>query len=177
MCLIRGTLDRNRYTDIRVLPPNRLEEENNGIAFKSTVTPNECRLRDTTYSAPIVVDIEYRRDKQLIRRKNVRIGRLPVMLRSKICVLNGLSEHDLAVHQECPIDPGGYFIVRGQEKVILVQEQLSKNRIIVEAMKGIIQASVTRYDSCPCCILELSSLTVFAITVQRTSESPKHTFY
>lgn len=34
--------------------------------------------------------------------------------------------------QECPHDPGGYFIVRGAEKVILIQEQLSKNRIIVE---------------------------------------------
>ncbi len=34
---------------------------------------------------------------------------------------------------ECPLDPGGYFVVKGTEKVILVQEQLSKNRIIVEA--------------------------------------------
>ena len=33
---------------------------------------------------------------------------------------------------------------RGQEKVILVQEQLSKNRVIVEAAKDIVQASVTR---------------------------------
>jgi hypothetical protein len=29
---------------------------------------------------------------------------------------------------ECPLDPGGYFIIRGTEKVILIQEQLSKNR-------------------------------------------------
>ena len=34
--------------------------------------------------------------------------------------------------QECPYDPGGYFIVKGVEKAILIQEQLSKNRIIVE---------------------------------------------
>jgi DNA-directed RNA polymerase III subunit RPC2 len=34
--------------------------------------------------------------------------------------------------KECPLDPGGYFIIRGVEKVILIQEQLSKNRIIVE---------------------------------------------
>ena len=27
---------------------------------------------------------------------------------------------------------GGYFITRGTEKVILIQEQLSKNRMIVE---------------------------------------------
>lgn len=49
--------------------------------------------------------------------------------------------------QECPLDPGGYFIVNGTEKVILVQEQLSKNRVIVEreARGGaIVQASVTR---------------------------------
>lgn len=41
---------------------------------------------------------------------------------------------------------GGYFIVKGVEKVILIQEQLSKNRIIVEAdRKGAVGASVTRY--------------------------------
>ncbi len=40
---------------------------------------------------------------------------------------------------------GGYFIVKGQEKVILIQEQLSKNRIIVEQdRKGAVGASVTR---------------------------------
>jgi DNA-directed RNA polymerase III subunit RPC2 len=46
---------------------------------------------------------------------------------------------------ECPLDPGGYFVVKGTEKVILVQEQLSKNRIIVEtdSVKGIVQASCT----------------------------------
>ena len=31
-----------------------------------------------------------------------------------------------------PMDPGGYFIVKGQEKVISIHEQLSKNRVIVE---------------------------------------------
>ena len=33
---------------------------------------------------------------------------------------------------ECPLDPGGYFVVRGVEKVILIQEQLSKNRMMVD---------------------------------------------
>ena len=60
---------------------------------------------------------------------------------------------ELAKMGECPCDPGGYFIVKvlqvccssfsnlllqGTEKVILIQEQLSKNRIIIEKdMKGI----------------------------------------
>ncbi len=34
--------------------------------------------------------------------------------------------------KECPYDPGRYFIVKGVEKVILIQEQLSKNRVIIE---------------------------------------------
>jgi len=45
---------------------------------------------------------------------------------------------------ECPLDPGGYFITKGTEKVILIQEQLSKNRIIVDiGRKGTPEASVT----------------------------------
>jgi len=67
------------------------------------------------------------------------------MLRSNKCVLTGKSERELAKMNECPLDPGGYFVVKGTEKVILVQEQLSKNRIIVETdpVKGVVQASVT----------------------------------
>jgi len=39
----------------------------------------------------------------------------------------------------------GYFVVSGTEKVILMQEQLSKNRIIVENdHKGDLSSSVTR---------------------------------
>ena len=67
------------------------------------------------------------------------------MLRSLNCVLNGKTPAELAKLNECPIDPGGYFIVKGVEKVILIQEQLSKNRMIVEAdRKGLITCSVTR---------------------------------
>lgn len=67
------------------------------------------------------------------------------MLRSNKCVLSGRDEAALARMHECPLDPGGYFIVKGTEKVILVQEQLSKNRIIVEVdpAKGVVQASCT----------------------------------
>ena len=66
------------------------------------------------------------------------------MLRSCKCVLAGKSDSELADLGECPIDPGGYFVVKGTEKVILIQEQLSKNRIITEFdEKGQVAASVT----------------------------------
>ena len=81
----------------------------------------------------------------------MNIGRLPIMLRSNKCVLTGRTESQLAHMSECPLDPGGYFVVKGTEKVILVQEQLSKNRIIVETdpVKGVVQASCTSYVTGP----------------------------
>lgn len=133
-----------QYLDIRVEHPNRYYEDSLRTHEVSTVTPNECRLVDSTYAAPIVVDYRYWRNNTIVYRRNVRIGRLPIMLRSNRCILTGKSEKDMAQLHECPIDPGGYFIVKGQEKVVLVQEQLSKNRIIVESDADIYQASVTR---------------------------------
>lgn len=109
------------------------------------MTPNECRLRDLTYAAPIYVDFEYVRARQRVIRRGVAIGRMPVMLRSSKCVLANKTPAEMHLLNECPLDPGGYFIVNGTEKVILVQEQLSKNRVIVETdpKKEIVQASVT----------------------------------
>lgn len=128
-----------KYVDIRV------GHRSTSSSKDYIVPPHECRLRDMTYSAPVYVDIEYTRGRNIIMHRDVEIGRMPIMLRSNKCILNGASEKDMAKTNECPLDPGGYFIVNGTEKVILVQEQLSKNRIIVEAdeKKAIVQASVT----------------------------------
>ena len=54
------------------------------------------------------------------------------MLGSSNCWLNGMTDEKLADIQECPYDPRGYFIIKGVEKVLLIQEQMSKNRIIIE---------------------------------------------
>ena len=97
-----------------------------------TVTPHQCRLRDLTYSARVLVDVEYTQGRKIQHARGVCIARMPVMLRSSHCVLAGKNELELAKLDECPYDPGGYFVVKGQEKVVLIQEQLSKNRIIVE---------------------------------------------
>ena len=39
------------------------------------------------------------------------------MLRSAHCLLSGLADRDLTQLNECPLDPGGYFIINGSEKV------------------------------------------------------------
>ncbi|KAI2611499.1 beta and beta-prime subunits of DNA dependent RNA-polymerase [Hypoxylon fragiforme] len=131
------------FIDIRVAPPDR--SDFGDYRVENDITPMECRLRDMTYSAKILVDIAYSREKQKIIRRNVELARMPVMLRSNKCRLYGANNAQMELMNECPLDPGGYFIINGTEKVILVQEQLSKNRVIVEAdeKNSIIMASVT----------------------------------
>jgi len=130
-----------KFTDIFVGTPN-ITEDNDEV---TPMTPQRCRLRDMTYSAPIFVNFEYTRSKDNIHgSKNVHIGNIPIMLRSSNCVLTNKNHEQLAELGECPMDPGGYFIIRGVEKVILNHEQLSKNRIIIETdSKGMPGASVT----------------------------------
>ena len=141
------------YKDIRIGQTNVDLPEAAGVS--EPITPQQCRLRDMTYSAQILVDIEYTRDKpggggqkERVVKYNHCIGRMPIMLRCSHCELAGKSDAEMAAMGECPIDPGGYFVVRGTEKVILIQEQLSKNRIIIEKdNKGHASASVTSSTS------------------------------
>ena len=49
---------------------------------------------------------------------NLFTGKIPIMLRSNYCLLYGLTDRDLHEVNECPLDPGGYFIINGSEKVI-----------------------------------------------------------
>ena len=91
----------NRYKRIYVGTPT-IEED----SVPMQVTPQQCRLRDITYSAPITVDIEYTRGKQVVVRNDVVIGRMPIMLKSSRCILHNATLEQLAQYKECPIDPG-----------------------------------------------------------------------
>ncbi|CAA7057341.1 unnamed protein product [Microthlaspi erraticum] len=143
---IQSTLDPKiylRFLDIRIGEPSVLT-----VSGADKINPHMCRLGDTTYAAPIYVNIEYAHGSngQVSHsfKKDVIIGRMPIMLRSCLCVLHGKDEEELARLGECPLDPGGYFVIKGTEKVLLIQEQLSKNRIIIDSdKKGNVNASVT----------------------------------
>ncbi|XP_065317316.1 DNA-directed RNA polymerase II subunit RPB2-like isoform X2 [Gordionus sp. m RMFG-2023] len=106
----------------------------------SHMMPNEARLRNLTYSAPLYVDITKRVEKngeEVVETQHQKtfIGKIPIMLRSTYCLLNGLTDRDLTELNECPLDPGGYFIINGSEKVIVAQEKMATNTVYVFAMK------------------------------------------
>ena len=103
--------------------------------------PFECSLRNLTYSAPII--LEFIENGVPVE---VEIGHLPIMLRSKACLLHGLSDGELISHNEDPMDLGGYFIINGTERSLIIVEDLAPNKIITTredvAGKDIIIAKV-----------------------------------
>ena len=105
--------------------------EHDGTARK--ITPNECRLRGCSYSGPLYVDIhvEYKmKETKEVHEtlKEVYIGRVPIMVFSSKCHL--FKPETRVKHGECSQDPGGYYIINGNEKAIQGQRTYAKNRMI-----------------------------------------------
>ncbi|KAL4743021.1 hypothetical protein BDV11DRAFT_216204 [Aspergillus similis] len=65
------------------------------------------------------------------KEETVHIGKMPIMLKSKYCLLRDLGEQALYDWNECPYDSGGYFIINGSEKVLIAQERSAGNTVQV----------------------------------------------
>jgi DNA-directed RNA polymerase II subunit RPB2 len=112
--------------------------ENNG-AIK-LMFPQEARLRNFTYASAMTIDINI---KYVIRTgpelentqtfhktlSKIHIGKLPIMLKSNICVLNQYKHVQNTQTGECKFDAGGYFIINGSEKTVLGQERAAENKV------------------------------------------------
>ena len=96
------------------------------------ITPAEARLRNVSYSAPVMMEASVVEDGKILESRFVHIGDIPVMVRSNACILHNFPSQKLIEHGEDPKDPGGYFIINGSERVIVGLEDLSYNKIIVD---------------------------------------------
>ena len=109
--------------------------------------PNEARLRNMTYAFTIHVDVEvvfklfidkkdgsgkFTTEQHSLLLEKVYLGKFPIMLQSKQCILYNLSPAVRFNMGECQTDPGGYFIINGKEKVIICQEKFADNMIYVQ---------------------------------------------
>ena len=112
--------------------------ENNG-AIK-LMFPQEARLRNFTYASAMTIDINIKyvirngenlENAQTIYKTlpKIHIGKLPIMLKSSICVLNQYKHVENVHTGECKYDAGGYFIINGSEKTVLGQERAAENRV------------------------------------------------
>ena len=96
------------------------------------IAPMEARLRNVSYSAPIMLEASVVEDGKILESRFIHIGDMPVMIRSNACILRNFSNQKLVEHGEDPKDPGGYFVINGSERVIVGLEDLSYNKIIVD---------------------------------------------
>jgi DNA-directed RNA polymerase beta subunit len=104
--------------------------------------PQEARLRNFTYASMMTVDMTVKyivrgtgADSEQITTHHkvfpkIQIGKLPIMLKSCICVLSQHKHLDHNVTGECPYDAGGYFIINGSEKTVLGQERAAENKVL-----------------------------------------------
>ncbi|CAN4076358.1 unnamed protein product [Withania somnifera] len=108
--------------------------------------PRHARLQNMTYSAKIMVEthvqvytkklvrsdkfktgVEQFVDKEYVMedKRDVLIGRIPVMVNSELCWMSDAHKPD------CEFDHGGYFIVKGAEKIFIAQEHICLKRLWV----------------------------------------------
>ena len=125
------------FTNFQIQRPQI--HENNGAT--KIMFPQEARLRNFTYSSAMTLDINIkiikRYGENLEKIENlyqklprIHIGKLPIMLKSSICVLKQYNHLDSNITGECKYDGGGYFIINGSEKTCLAQERAAENNIM-----------------------------------------------
>ena len=124
------------FVNFKLYPPQI--HENNGAV--KMMLPDEAKRRNFTYASTMNVDLEIEyivrntetMDTPKIIKKlipKINIGKMPIMVKSGICVLTQNSHVNPIFTNECPIDCGGYFIIKGSEKIVLGQERASENNI------------------------------------------------
>lgn len=100
------------------------------------IYPMEARLRNLTYEAPILLEMTIVQGGEEKERQVIHIGNMPIMIRSENCYLYNMDKEKLIEVGEDPDDPGGYFIINGTERVIVIVEDLVTNKLLVDEQKG-----------------------------------------
>jgi len=98
----------------------------------SHILPHEARTRNLTYAAPVYLEMTLVTERGESEPTMVYIGSIPIMVKSEYCPLSKMSEEELIANGEDPMDPGGYYIINGSERVLIIQEDLAINKILVD---------------------------------------------
>ena len=125
-----------RFENFKLYPPQI--HENNGAT--KMMLPQEARTRNFTYASTMTIDLrvdyivrntENMENPKVIHKylPKINIGKMPIMVKSSICMIYQ-NRHIPPLHTgECHMDCGGYFIIKGSEKTVLGQELAAENRV------------------------------------------------
>lgn len=90
-------------------------------------SPHECRERELNYSAPLYATVKRVFDNDYGDQIKIKLGNIPIMVRSKFCNLHNKSIEELVSLKEDLHDFGGYFIINGLEKLIRMNAIARRN--------------------------------------------------
>ncbi|MFH0929252.1 MAG: DNA-directed RNA polymerase subunit A' [Candidatus Aenigmatarchaeota archaeon] len=99
------------------------------------IMPTEARLRDFSYTAPVYLEATPIVNKVEQEPVSVLLAEIPIMVKSKLCPLSKMNSQELEEIGEDPDDTGGYFIINGTERVLVLIEEIAPNRMILEKQK------------------------------------------
>jgi len=124
-----------KFDNVTISKPIIQDNQN----IKRQMFPNDARLQNLPYSVVVKVDVYHKlveiqsdgseQCKEFEPLKQHTIGKIPLMLQSKYCVLSEQTGKTRSEMGECEYDYGGYFIVNGNEKVVIFQERKAENQV------------------------------------------------
>jgi DNA-directed RNA polymerase II subunit RPB2 len=125
--------------DNLVIHRPQLHETNGSV---KPMFPQDARLRNFTYESSIMIDIKVQYNIrsgenlsqiQCIHKTipSITIGKMPIMVKSCLCLLTQYKHLNARKTGECEYDVGGYFVINGSEKTVLAQERVAENRVYV----------------------------------------------
>jgi DNA-directed RNA polymerase subunit B" len=132
---------------VRLDKPSIIEADSS----RRSILPNEARLRNLTYASPMFLEFVpvIRGIEKEASYGEVFVGELPIVIRSNLCNFRTMTRGQLIENGEDPEDPGGYFIIKGTERVLIGLEDLAPNRIITSKEKGGAETTSKVFSTAP----------------------------
>lgn len=93
-------------------------KEGGAFSSENALYPVECRERGISYSGPLYASVSRKIDNEQIQTFKVKLGDLPIMVKSNYCHLHDLTPEDLVAKREDLTNFGGYFIINGNERLV-----------------------------------------------------------
>ncbi|XP_054265624.1 DNA-directed RNA polymerase I subunit RPA2 [Macrosteles quadrilineatus] len=82
------------------------------------IYPTECRQRGSSYTGSLHVLVDWFIDGRPQPTQDYAVGQVPIMVKSKSCYLADMKPSELINRKEHVDEWGGYFVIKGHERLI-----------------------------------------------------------
>ncbi len=104
-----------------------IQKPHNADASDGILIPSDCRIKNLTYGSKMFIKVKMMIGDEVILDEYKFTGTFPIMVKSSHCHLNGLNREQLVEFKEDPYECGGYFIIKGYERLIKFNIALRRN--------------------------------------------------